>query len=99
MKNLLKTTLVICSLFAGLTSSVQQESQIFSELPPDSVMRQELRIAQMQFVPGEVYLRFKDELNISVYNSISKAQIGIASTDVLFIEYGVVAVKKLMSDA
>lgn len=53
----------------------------------------------MQFVPGELLVRFKDELNISVFKSNGKAQTGIASTDALFSEFGVLEAIKLIPNA
>lgn len=104
MSKILSETYYMKNLFVLLVSFIWAsllygQAQNFTELHPDSVMRQEQQSAQMQFVPGEVLVRFKDELSISVFKSDGKAQTGIASTDALFIEFGVVEARKLIPDA
>jgi subtilisin family serine protease len=70
-------------------SALQAQNQQFKDLHPDSVMRQDPRFANLRVQPGEVLVKFADDLriNISTINGISK--IGITALDQLFEKYQV----------
>jgi len=96
MKNLFLTSL-LSILSPLLMAQLFHQPQHFPDQHPDSVMRQNPRIAKMLFEPGEILVRFADELNVNIFKSNGMAQIGIAAIDALFIEFEVLEANQLIS--
>lgn len=80
-------------LFTGLFCNAQQQS--FPDLHPDSVMRQNPRMAQLMFEPGEVLVRFVDEVQININKANGLVKTSIASVDAIFETYQVSEAEQL----
>jgi subtilisin family serine protease len=99
-----KSLLLSIAVFAIFTVQMAGQNyphgnQHFADLHPDSVMRQDPRMAHMQFEPGEILVRFVDEINVSIFKSDGKAQTGLETIDALFVEYEVTEAKQLITGA
>lgn len=99
-----KTLLLSIAVFAILTVQMVAQNypngnQHFADLHPDSVMRQNPRMAQMLFESGEILVRFVDEINVSIFKSNGKAQTGLETIDALFVEYEVAEATQLIAGA
>ncbi len=84
-------------LFTGLFCNAQQQS--FANLHPDSVMHQNPRMAQMMFEPGEVLVRFADEVQININKANGFVKTSVASIDALFETYQVSEAEQLFPGA
>ena len=84
----MKTKLLALFFFA-ITINLLAQNQQINDLHPDSVMRQDPRFANLRVQPGEILVRFVDDLsiNLSSINGITK--LGIAALDQLFEKYQV----------
>jgi subtilisin family serine protease len=85
-----------------LTSNAQHhppDTQHFADLHPDSVIRMNPQHAQMLFEPGEVIVRFRDEVEVSLSDKNGAAQIGLSSVDAILEAHQVVEAGKLIPGA
>ena len=81
-----KIFLFLC-LAVSLDNSAQQ--QLFVNLPKDSVVRLDPRAQQFDFVPGEILIRYKDDVSVSNLKLAGIALTGISSIDQVFRKYNV----------
>jgi len=81
-------------LLLGLNSAYSQQ-QLFANQPPDSVVRQNPRTSAMEFVPGEVLIKFRDEVAVNLSYKGSQAQTGINAIDNIFANFNVTTAEKL----
>jgi len=81
-------------LLIGLNSAYSQQ-QLFANQPPDSVVRQNPRTSAMEFVPGEVLIKFRDEVAVNLSYKGSQAQTGINAIDNIFANFNVTTAEKL----
>lgn len=80
-------------LFVVITTISQSNS--FTNLHPDSVFRQNPRISAMSFVPGEIIVRFQDDIKISLTKSNNETRTGIDSFDQLVSKWKVTEIEPL----
>ncbi|KAF0128252.1 MAG: peptidase S8/S53 subtilisin kexin sedolisin [Bacteroidetes bacterium] len=104
MSKILSKTYYMKNLFVLLvsfiwTSLLYGQAQNFTDLHPDSVMRQDPRSSQMMFEPGEIIVRFQDELIVNLVKSNGKTMTGISAIDELFNEWGITDVEPLIKGA
>ncbi len=92
-KFLLSLMLLACFHFA------KSQPQHFPDLHPDSVMRQSPQMSQMDFEPGELLIRFKDDVEVNIFKSDGKAQTGMATIDAIFTSFEVLEAKQLIPGA
>jgi subtilisin family serine protease len=80
---------------SAFSLGISGQNQLFVNLPKDSVVRIDPRGSSMNFVQGEILIKFKDgvALNLSLKSSLT--QTGITSVDKLFMLYKVNAAEKL----
>ncbi|MCK9451278.1 MAG: S8 family serine peptidase [Bacteroidales bacterium] len=83
----MKNLVLIFSFFCLTISLSAQEQQLL--LDADSVIRQNPRMAQMMFEPGEVLVRFADEVQININKANGVVKTSITSIDALFEAYEV----------
>ena len=81
-------------LLLGLNSAYSQQ-QLFANQPPDSVVRQNPRTSAMEFVPGEVLIKFRDEVAVNLSYKGSQAQTGINAIDNILANFNVTTAEKL----
>jgi len=81
-------------LLLGLNSAYSQQ-QLFANQPPDSVVRQNPRTSAMEFVPGEVLIKFRDEVVVNLSYKGSQAQTGINTIDNIFANFNITTAEKL----
>ncbi len=98
MRKQIFITLLLGLLLAGLATNAQQQ-QHFPDLHPDSVMRQDPRISQTLIVPGEMIVRFQDDLNITLVKSNGKMMAGINAIDELFDKWDISEAEPLIPGA
>lgn len=81
-------------LLAGFNSSYSQQP-LFAMQSPDSVVRQNSVISAMQFVSGEMLIKFKDEVLVKLSSKGTKAQTGISGIDNVLSNFNVTFAEKL----
>jgi len=91
-------------LLIGITGTARAQypasgQQNFNELHPDSVIRLNPQMAQMLYEPGEVIVRFRDEVEVNLSDKNGMAQIGIQSVDDILEEHEVEEAGKLIPGA
>lgn len=97
MKNILYLTLIL--LCSPSVSAISQEvnNNLFTNLTQDSVIRINSDSQEYGIVPGEIIIRFKDELIIKSQTKSGIAQTGLISVDEIFNLYKVTENVKLFS--
>lgn len=93
----LLTELVLVGVISLIGSFGYSQQTLFVNNPPDSVVRIDPRGSSMNFVQGEILIKFKDEALVNVSMKSSLAQTGITSVDALFMLYKVTTAEKLFS--
>lgn len=94
MKSLLASVIFFC-----VTLTMFSQTNSFTELHPDSVLRQNPRLATMNYIPGEIIIRFLDETKISLAKSNGSTLTGVASLDQLVSKWKVTEIKPLFEGA
>lgn len=89
------TTLVLIAI----ALSVYSQQPLFVNQQPDSVVRVDHRLSKMMYEPGEILVRFHDDVAVNIYKSGGKAQTGNASVDDILIKFDVREAEKLIKDA
>jgi len=72
-----------------LTINVSGQERLFVNLPKDSVVILDAKAQQFEFVPGEILIRYKDEVVVSNLKAVGIAQTGIESIDKIYQRYKV----------
>jgi hypothetical protein len=91
-----KITLLLITLIAFKATA---QTPLFVNQHPDSVVRIDHRMSQMMYEPGEVLVRFHDDVSIHVYKANGMAQTGISSLDAILMNHSVTEAEKLIKDA
>ena len=63
---------------------ISAQEKLFVNLPKDSVVRLNSKTQQFEFVPGDILVRYKDEVVVSNLKADGIAQTGLASVDLIF---------------
>lgn len=88
-----KLLFVLILLFA---TSVYSQEELFNNNKQDEAVKLDARSSQMDFVPNQLLVKFKDELNAVLgKTSGGLAFLGTASVDEIFAKYKVTSAEKL----
>ncbi|MEI7980606.1 MAG: S8 family serine peptidase [Bacteroidota bacterium] len=79
--------LILCLGTLSLNLSAQQP--LFVNQPKDSVVRLDPRQQQFDFVPGEILIKYKDEVQVTNLKVLGIVQTGLSSIDSVFIRHKV----------
>jgi subtilisin family serine protease len=103
LRNLLKSAICLLLILPfGMNSFAQPQyfgPADFKDMPPDSVVRIDHRTSQMMYEPGEVLVRFKDDVSINIFKSNGKAQTGLMAIDAIFDKFNVFDAGQLIPGA
>jgi len=86
-------------LLISVTSAGRGQSQLFVNNAPDEVVRLDPRQQQMDFEPGQILVKFKDEVNISPGQVNGIAKVNVAPVDALLQEFQVRTATKVFHGA
>jgi len=90
-KLLLLLVMSSCSLFS--------QGQLFTNNGPDEVVKIDPRMQQSEFVPGEILVKFKDDINVQLRKTNGTSSIGILSVDRVLVKYNTSSAEKLFPQA
>jgi len=79
--------LIVCVSTLSLNISAQQP--LFVNQPKDSVVRLDPQLQQFDFVPGEILVKYKDEVQVANLKVSGIVQTGLASIDTVFARHRV----------
>ncbi len=83
----MKPLFIIVCIALNLNLLAQQP--LFLNQPKDSVVRLDPRAQQFDFVPGEILIKYKDEVQVTNLKVSGIVQTGLASIDSVFIKHKV----------
>ncbi len=91
--------LLLFACISAISAQQNPNNQHFADLHPDSVIQMNPRQSQMLFEPGEVLVRFHDDVEVSLSDKNGMAQIGVSSVDAILEAHQVVEAGKLIPGA
>ena len=74
---------------------ISAQTPLFVNQPKDSVVRLDPRMQQFDFVPGEILIKYKDDVRVSNQKVAGIITMGLTSVDAIFFKYQVNAAEKL----
>jgi len=95
------TLFVLCLFFSTAVQAqgLQAGEQDFTDLHPDSVIRINPFTSKFQHVPGQLLVKFRDEVTINVIKSNNLVKTGITGVDVIFERFAVTGAEQLFPHA
>jgi len=90
-KLLLLLVMSSCSLFS--------QGQLFTNNGQDEVVKIDPRMQQSEFVPGEILVKFKDDINVQLRKTNGTSSVGILSVDRVLVKYNTSSAEKLFPQA
>ncbi|HPS74741.1 MAG TPA: hypothetical protein PLD52_10665, partial [Bacteroidales bacterium] len=88
-----KILLFVAVVFTGLNGFSQKP--LFADQPKDSVVHLDPRMQQFDYVPGEILIRYKDDVQVQNLKTGNIVQTGLATIDSLFFRYRISDQQKL----
>ncbi len=94
----MKTMALALIIIICCTMAISQQ-QLFTNNSADDVVKLDPRQQQFEYVPGQILVRFKDEVRLQPGKSNGLAKTGMATVDALFEKYYVTSATNLFKDA
>ncbi|MBZ0200299.1 MAG: S8 family serine peptidase [Ignavibacteriaceae bacterium] len=92
----MKKVLLFVVLMAGISFS---QGQLFTNNGTDEVVKLDPRMQQSEFVPGEILVKFKDEISVRLLKTNGTSSVGISSVDQVLQKYNASSAEKLFPQA
>lgn len=89
----MKKFLLFC--FLGLYSGLFSQSQLFTNNTPDQVVTLDPKAEHFNFVPGQIIIKLKDDVNVAFAKSNGVVSLGVNSIDVVLQKYNIKSANKV----
>lgn len=93
LEDLMKKYLLLC--FWLLCSSIFSQAQLFTNNAPNQVVTLDLKLEQFNFVPGQIIIKLKDDVNVALAKSNGVVSLGINTLDVVLQKYNISSANKV----